>query len=133
MYLSEEAKEELLFWTNLESGLSLPISVPESTQSLATDASDRGLGSYFRGEIYSESAPEGHINYTELVALDGALDFFKDRLQPGPLVWRVDNNTALVAIVQQGSTRNWQMCSLAVHILKKEEPRDPAAPHQNLL
>ena len=123
MYLSEEAEEELSFWTNLESGLSLPISVPESTQSLATDVSDRGLGGYFRGEIYSESAPEGHINYTELVALDGALDFFEDRLQPGPLVWRVDNNTALAAIAKQGSTRNWQMCSLAVLILKKAESR----------
>ena len=107
MYLSREAKEEIQFWAELQADLSMPISVPKATQSLATDASDSGLGGYLNGELYSEPAPEGHINYTELVALDRALDHFEDWLQPGPLVWRVDNNTALAAIAKQGSTKNW--------------------------
>ena len=57
MYLSEEAEEELLFWADLEPNRSLPISVPKATQSLATDALTMGLGSYLKGELYSEPIP----------------------------------------------------------------------------
>ena len=64
--------------------------VPKATQSLATDTLTMGLGSYLKGELYSEPAPKGHIIYTKLVALDGALNHFEDRLQLGPLGWRVD-------------------------------------------
>ena len=103
-------------WQDLKPNRSLPISVPKATQSLATDTLTTDLGSYLKGELYSEPAPEGHINYTELVALDGALNHFEDRLQPSPLVWKVNNNTALVASAKQVSTRNGWMCSLIVHL-----------------
>ena len=51
MFLSVNSKEELLFWENLESGLNSATSLPMSSQSLDTDASDEGIGIYFNEDL----------------------------------------------------------------------------------
>ena len=126
MCLSMEAREELEFWENLIPSTCCPISLPKATQTLLTDASSFGLGGYINGHVFSEEAPSGHINFTELVGLDRALDHFWDQglVEPGPLVWRVDNVTAQASILKQGSTRNWEINVLAVRILLKAETRN---------
>ena len=68
MYLSEQALEELKYLENWPEGLSLPITLPSSCQSVDTDASDTGIGIYFNGELISEPVPDGHINQMELFA-----------------------------------------------------------------
>jgi hypothetical protein len=121
MFLSEDSKQELLFWEELVGGLSSLISLPMSSQSLDTDASGEGIGIYFRGELISEPVPEGHICQTELWALGRALVMLQGKIEQGVLTWRVDNNAALAAIRNQGSTRSWEMSWLAVKILKDAE------------
>ena len=120
MLLSTEAKQELKFWEELDENVSLPISWSEATQYLETDASDNNLGWYFDGVLFSDKADnEEHINVKELRALDRALDRIGDQLRPGSLQWNVDNNTALWAIVNQGSNKNWIINGLAVDIWHK--------------
>ena len=122
MWLSQEAKEELLWWERLAPGISLPITLPEAEQTLDTDASDVGIGIYFEGDLLSEKAPaETHICAAELQALDRALTRLDGKIKPGVLCWRVDNNSALAAIANEGSTHSWELSCLAVSILKRAE------------
>ena len=122
MVLSTEAKDELKFWEGLADDTYLPISWPEAKQFLDTDASDNNLGWYFNGTLVSEQADkEEHINVKELRALDRALEDIGEQLSPGPLQWNVDNNTAMWAIKNQGSTKNWTINGLAVDIWCKAQ------------
>ena len=124
MFLSNDSKEELLFWENLESGLNSATSLPMSSQSLDTDASDEGICIYFKGELIAEPFLEGHICLTELWTLGRALTLLEDKIKPGVLTWRVDNNNAaLAAIRNQGSKRSWKMSWMAVQILKEAKPQ----------
>ena len=53
--------------------------------------------------------------------MDRALEDVGEQLSPGPLQWNVDNNTAMWAIKNQGSTKNWTINGLAVDILCKAQ------------
>ena len=119
MYLSEEALEELEYWENLPEGLSLPITLASSRQSVDTDASKTGIGIYFNGELISEPVPDGHINEMELFALMWVFDLCNDRLEPGVLTWRVDKNPALFAIRNHGTMRSWNLSWFAMQIVEK--------------
>ena len=119
MMLSKESKQELAFWEHLPGNISLPLSVPSSGQTVDTDASPEGIGFYFEGKLFSEPAPEAHICTLELLALQRALERLKDELRPGLLTWRVDNNSALFAIKNEGSTRSWELSWLATKILEE--------------
>ena len=55
------------------------------------------------------------------MALDRAIDHLRSELKPGLLTWRVDNQSALFAIKNEGSTRSWDLSWLAVSILKKSQ------------
>ena len=55
----------------------------------------------------------------ELFALIWLFNLFKNQLEPGVLTWRVDNNSTLFAIRNQGSTRSWDLSWLAVQIVEK--------------
>ena len=116
--LSRKARQELLFWENLPEETHREISLSPASQKLSTDASDKLVGWYFNGELFSESVEEKeHINVKELLALQRALLVLGPRLQPGYLVWEVDNSAAQFAILNQGSNRSERLCSLAVDIL----------------
>ena len=121
MMLSQESKEELVFWEGLPENIDSPLSVPWSGQTIDTDASPEGLGFYFQGRLFSEPAPTAHICTLELLALDRAIDHLRSELKPGLLTWRVDNQSALFAIKNEGSTRSWDLSWLAVSILKKSQ------------
>ena len=56
--LSREARQELLFWEKLPEDAHLEISLPPANQKLSTDASDKLVGWYFNGELFSESVKE---------------------------------------------------------------------------
>ena len=73
-----------MFWENLPEDTHLEISLPPATQKLSTDASDKLVGWYFNGELFSGSVKEEeHINVKELLTLQRALVVLGQRLHPG--------------------------------------------------
>ena len=122
MQISDRVKNELHFWAHLPEGLSSPITLPEASASLATDASETGLGILFNGHLVSEPVPEefmdSHINVKELLTLSKFLDLFP-YVSDTTITWRVDNNSALAAIRNQGSTQSWPLCSLSCSIWER--------------
>ena len=120
--LSEEAREELQSWENLPESTCLPISLPPASQELDTNASDERLGWYYEGQLFSEQTDKSlHINVKELLALEKALIRIGPSLHAGTLLWKVDNVSAQMAVVNQGSNRSLQLCRLTVRILKRAE------------
>ena len=122
MQISDRVKNELQFWAHLPEGLSSPITLPEASASLATDTSETGLGILFNGHLVSEPVPEefmdSHINVKELLTLSKFLDLFP-YVSDTTITWRVDNNSALAAIRNQGSTQSWPLCSLSCSIWER--------------
>lgn len=122
MLVSAEAAEELEFWQWLPEGISSPITFPDAKQTVDTDASNEGVGIYFEGELVSDKVPRDlHICSAELYALWRALEVLEDKLKPGTLVWRVDNNSAMQAVRNEGSTHSYELSWLAVKILLQAE------------
>ena len=105
MVISEQVKEELRFWASFPEGLSSPITLPEASATLSTDASESGIGILYEGQLDSEPIPEEcmdwHINVKELWALSRFLDIHPN-VSDITITWRVDNNSALAAIRNQG-------------------------------
>ena len=126
MIISEQAKAELKFWAELEPGLSSPITLAPASGTVTTDASEDGLGILFDGSLISERIDKEfesfHINVKELLALDRFLELFPS-IKDCVLTWRCDNNSALAAIRNEGSTRSWPMSVLAFNILMKSQAR----------
>ena len=129
MTLSVEVKEELRFWAELPTGLSLPITLGESSGTVTTDASEEGLGIWYDGHIISERIPEHysdfHINVKELLALKRFLDNFPE-VTNCVLTWRCDSNTALAALRNEGSTHSWALSVLSSNILMTSLQRNIA-------
>ena len=125
MCLSDLSIDELFFWQSADLSRSLPISVKSASSTLYTDASDEGIGIYYMGHTVHEKFPtwliNEHINLKELYAVDRAVEIFGNKLKCSTVTLRIDNNTALAAIKKQGSTRNWNICQLAVRIAKNCE------------
>ena len=101
--MSGEAREQLAVWATLEQDSCMPISYSGmEVASLDTDASDFGIGWYWKGSIFSEQLPSDwqdlHINVTELWTLNRFLETDGAGLQNVVLCWRCDNNAALAAI-----------------------------------
>ena len=91
----------------LPSGISSPISLGPATGTVTTDASDLGIGVLYDGVSISEQIPDDfkdfHINVKELFALKRFLDLCPD-VKDQVLSWRCDNNSAMAAIKNEGST-----------------------------
>ena len=123
MYLSEDARNELVWWKNLPEGLFLPITLPQSSVTVTTDATLEDYGIYYDGSLVSGKIPEEFadfsINVKELLPLDIWLDSVGEEVTNCVVTWRVDNNSALQAIRNEGSSKAWPLCSLSVHILRK--------------
>ena len=120
MHISDSARDELLYWAYLPDGLNLPITLPTSAFTVTTDATPDGFGILFEGELISEKIPpefeEFSINVKELLPLDIWLDRVGDHVNNSCVTWRVDNNAALHAIKNQGSTKAWPLSCLSVNI-----------------
>ena len=128
MYISEAARDELKYWESLPECLCLPITLPASSLTVTTDASLEGYGIYFDGNLISEKIPDEFkdfsINVKELIPLDIWLDTSGREVRNTCVTWRVDNNSALHAIRNQGSTKAWPLSCLSVSILKKANLRN---------
>ena len=121
--MSEQARDQLLSWTNLQQNVNMPITYNKmEVSTIDTDASDIGFGWYWNGSIFSEKLPKEwmgkHINVTELWTLSRFLETEGADLHDVILSWRCDNNAALAAIKNEGS-RSWDMTVLAIDILEK--------------
>ena len=64
------------------------------------------------------------INVKELLALYMWLDSSGKNIKVCCVTWRVDNNSALQAIKNQGSSKAWPLCCLSVNILRKANSRN---------
>ena len=122
--LSKLAIEELQMWAELASGLTQPINTNGmSTVSVDTDATETGYGWLWNHEIFSDKIPEqwlgNHINFLELWAFREFLYTAGAGLNATVLCWRVDNNTALAAIKNEGSNKSWQLTCLAKDVLEE--------------
>ena len=108
MYLSEDARNELVWWKNLPEGLFLPITLPQSSVTVTTDATLEDYGIYYDGSLVSGKIPEEFadfsINVKELLPLDIWLDSVGEEVTNCVVTWRVDNNSALQAIRNEGSS-----------------------------
>ena len=67
MYLSSEARTELQYWRNLPDGLSLPITLPQSSLTVTTDATPHSYGIYFDGLLLSDKIPEQYAGFSALM------------------------------------------------------------------
>ena len=98
------------------------------TRTVTTDATETALAVYFNGDLISEEISQEYlqfsINVKELLALDRWLDTLGSEVHDESVAWRVDNNSALFSITNQGSTKAWPLCLLSVNILKKAEQRN---------
>ena len=124
--LSSETLETLEYWANLPDEVRMPISM-RATETVTTDAAPCGLGIHFRGDLISEDISEEFLDYDisikELYALKRFLRTLGSDLTDTRLIWRVDNNSALFAIKNEGSKTSWNMNTLAVSILEEAAER----------
>ena len=120
MVFNEDSRKELEYWANLPSGLSSPIS-RKADGTVTTDATEFGIGILYDGRVISEEIEEKYMDFSvtvkELLALQRFLRTLGSGLANVKLVWRVDNNSALHAIRNEGSAKAWSLNCLAVSIL----------------
>ena len=125
--LSAAAKAELYYWANLQPGLNSPITLPEASHTVTTDASEFGFGIYYKGVLVSEKIDSVYsdqsINVKELLALSRFLELYPE-VENCTVTWRVDNNSALASIRNQGSVKSWPLCVVSVNILKRADARN---------
>jgi len=120
--LSRQALRDLQWWRTLPaSHLPGPIWRPTTTATLTTDASDSGWGAHLNdgqqtasGTWPAHQHPQ-HITVKELTAVSLALDQFALHLH-GHRVRLKSDNTAVVAIVNSGTSRSPPLMALARHI-----------------
>ena len=128
MYLSSEAKQELMWWKHNVRFRSKKIRLGSPKFVLTTDASNEGWGAVFKGEStggrWSESEKDQHINALELNAiLLGLQSFFRDDHDIEILI-RTDNTTALSYVNHMGGSRSIQCEDLAKEIWEFCEIRE---------
>ena len=128
MYISQDSKLELQYWKDLPEGLNMPITLSQSALTVTTDATLDNYGIYYDGILFSEEIPEEFadfsINVKELLPLDIWLNTCGRAVSNCVVTWRVDNNSALQAIKNQGSRKSWPLSILSVNILKKANSRN---------
>ena len=119
MAITEDSKEELEYWANLPVGLTSPIT-QGTDGTVTTDATEFGIGILYDGRVVSEEIEEQYMEYSisvkELLALQRFLRTLGIDLTNVRLGWRVDNNSALHAIRNEGSAKTWHINCLAVSI-----------------
>ena len=112
--LTEEAKEDLLWWkANLHSLNGRSILPPTVDLRAATDASDYGWGAWMEtpsgvqrwGGVFPTSIVKEHINYKELLAVDYLLKSAPVPLEGKTLGLGTDNTTALWYLRKSGGCK----------------------------
>lgn len=127
LVVSNEVKQEAVFWRDLPMGLTTPIKPPLATQVITTDAAGSGgLGAELGGVVKNALVPsefeDEDINVKELLALDFGLRVFEEDLHKN-ILWRTDNDASRWSILNQGSRGSKLMNDIALEILSFCEER----------
>ena len=81
-------------------------------------------GIYFNGEVVSERILVlEQINMAELRVLQEVMRRFGDQMADSTVTWRCDNLMAIRVFRKQGLTKSWNLCNLAIDLLKEAEER----------
>lgn len=109
IYLSEEIKEDLIWWlNNIDTGYS-KIKSNLFVLEIFSDASLTGWGAYCNGEeshgLWTTDEMNLHINELELKAALFGLKIFTKKLTQCEILLRIDNTTAISCINRMGSVQ----------------------------
>lgn len=135
-----EARQDLEWWIETLRGKSeLSLLVAPVTASIATDASDAGLGFVMnlegannknkekQGHYEGSGVPsnkEDHINKKEIEAILTALKNHRDELRGRRIVWYSDSCTAVAAIKRQGTQKlarkTWETTKQVLDLAQQE-------------
>ena len=110
--LSEEARQDIMWWKNNIVGSWSPISRGNPKLEMTSDASKIGWGAVFEsstGGHFTEDEKELHINILELKAVEFGLQSLCLDTQNTHILLKIDNTSAVSAINKMGSTRSIQM------------------------
>ena len=126
--LSRLFHQHLRWWTQPEIFSGVPISKPQPSLFLFTDASLEGWGAHLEplgllcSGVWDSSLPLPHINILEMKAVILSLTEFQSHLQGQPVMLSTDNSTVVAYIHKQGGTHSPSLCVLAwqLHLFCQE-------------
>ena len=120
--LSQEARQNLLWWTEYSFQEGRPLRWPQPTLTLESDASKRGWGAHSThqdqtiGGIWNLEEAAHHINWLELKAAFLGLQAFAQNLSNVHIHLLMDNTVAIAYLNRLGGTRSYALCQLAISI-----------------
>ena len=119
MQITENMKEELLWWTRNVEAQNCPIIVKNPDKILTSDASNKGWGGTcdsdkFGGRWNSEEMSQ-HINYLELLGAFFVMRSCEDKIVDRRILLLLDNTTAIAYINNMGGKKG-QLNTLAKEI-----------------
>ena len=118
--LSEEARQDLLWWVSLDRTVPLqaPLLPRVPSMIITSDASTTGwgacLGDTTTGGTWSAQEMMHHINYLELLAAFLAVQYFLKTENNITILLKLDNVTAVTFINRLGGTHSKPLCQLAL-------------------
>ena len=122
MQLSDESRQEMLWWKNNMATMHSPIEWPPITQEVSTDASGKNgwgasiLGTMPIGGMWTADQMDIHINVKEMLAILYALRSFVDILRGQHTRVLCDNTTAVFVLNKMGTTKSRECNDLAKSI-----------------
>lgn len=120
MQLSNEAKEELVWWINNTNTAYNPIHRGRPDTTIQTDASKLGwrcaLGDKTTGGLWIQNESCEHINYLETLAVFLSLKSFKHVLNSKHVIIMVDDTTAENIIRDMGTNHSAKLNHLVKQI-----------------
>ena len=116
MWLSQIAKDEVLWWKENIPTMTGPVQWPPITEELSADAAGKnGWGAMYKGSriggTWDEEQKGLHINVKEMLAVFYALRSFAEDLKGKHVRVLSDNRTTVSAVNKMGSTRS-QQCNV---------------------
>ena len=122
MQLSEESRQEILWWKRNVPTMYAPIQNPPISKEMTTDASGKNgrgaslLGSMPIGGTWTDDQLGIHINVKEMLAILYALRSHKEELSGHHLRVLCDNTTAVHVLNKMGTTRSPECNEMAKQI-----------------
>ena len=122
MQLSQEAKNELIWWKDNIEDMEAPIQWPPITQEISTDASGKnGWGASMSGTLpiggtWTGDQMDLHINIKEMLAVLYALRSFVEKLEGHHVRVLCDNTTTVFVLNKMGTTKSIECNDMAKKI-----------------
>ena len=119
--LTKEAREDLTWWTSLDSTVIKSPMCPRIPQlTIESDASNIGWGArqgdLTTGGVWSKEEATHHINYLELLAAFLAVRCFAREQHQITILLKLDSITAMTYINKMGGTQSQPLCQLALSL-----------------